>query len=135
MEIVYLLDTNTVSYYIANNPPPVRDRLNRVGANATAISTVTEAELRYGAARNPGAMRRRNSVESFLANAMILPWDSAAARSYGKMRAEQESKGRPLSTEDLMIAAHALSLGLTLVTSDQAFAFVDCLRTEDWTVL
>jgi len=134
MEILYLLDTNTVSYYIAGNPPKVRERLDSVGLQKTAISTITEAELRYGVARNPNAARRRASVESFLRNALIQPWDSAAARAYGLLRAEQERKGRPLSTEDLMIAAHALSLGLTLVTNDSAFSFVDGLKNEDWTV-
>ena len=134
MEILYLLDTNTVSYYISGNPPTVRVRLHLVGLQSTAVSTITEAELRYGVARNPNAARRQASVESFLRNALIQPWDSAAARAYGLLRAEQERKGRPLSTEDLMIAAHALSLGLTLVTSDSAFSFVDGLNTEDWTV-
>jgi tRNA(fMet)-specific endonuclease VapC len=135
MEILYLLDTNTVSYYIAGNPPQVREELDSVSRSSTAVSTITEAELRYGVARNPNAIRRRTSVESFLGNALILPWDSVAARNYGSLRAEQERKGRPLSVEDLMIAAHALSLGLTLVTHDSAFDFVDGLKTEDWTAL
>jgi tRNA(fMet)-specific endonuclease VapC len=134
METLYLLNTNTVSYYIADNPHEVRKRLNRVGLSSTAVSTVTEAELRYGVARNPAALRRRESVEFFLETAVILPWDSAAARTYGQLRADQERKGRPLSLEDLMIAAHALSLGLTLVTHDSVFSFIDGLKTEDWTV-
>jgi tRNA(fMet)-specific endonuclease VapC len=134
MQILYLLDTNTVSYYIAGNPPQVREELDSVGRGSTAVSSVTEAELRYGVARNPNAIRRRKSVESFLEDASILPWDSVAARAYGLLRAEQERKGRPLSVEDLMIAAHALSLGLTLVTHDSAFSYVDGLKTEDWTV-
>jgi tRNA(fMet)-specific endonuclease VapC len=79
-------------------------------------------------------VRRRNSIESFLANVTILPWDSGAAFAYGQLRAEQERKGRPLSVEDLMIASHALSMGFILVTSDRAFSFVDGLRTEDWTI-
>jgi tRNA(fMet)-specific endonuclease VapC len=133
MEILYLLDTNTVSYYIADNPPQVRKRLIRLGLNLIAVSAITEAELRYGIARNPNAIRRRASVESFLGNARILPWDSAAARTYGQLRADQQRKGLSLSVEDLMIAAHALSLELTLVTHDQVFAFVDGLKTEDWT--
>jgi tRNA(fMet)-specific endonuclease VapC len=62
-----------------------------------------------------------------------LGWDSEAARCYGSLRAGQERKGKPLSTEDLMIAAHALSLGMTLVTNDSAFSFVEGLKTEDWT--
>ena len=134
MEILFLLDTNTVSYFIADNPPQVQEMLRRVGLLSTAISTITEAELRYGVARNPNAIRRRTSVESFLGDALVLPWDSAAARTCGKLRVEQERKGKPLSVEDLMIAAHALSLGLTLVTHDAAFSFVDGLKTEDWTV-
>jgi tRNA(fMet)-specific endonuclease VapC len=134
METVYLLDTNTVSYYIADNPPHVRKTLIRVSLQSTAVSTITEAELRYGLARNPNALRRRTSVESFLTDVSILPWSSAAARTYGQLRADQERKGRTLSVEDLMIAAHALSLDLTLVTHDQAFSFVDGLKTEDWTI-
>jgi tRNA(fMet)-specific endonuclease VapC len=134
MEILFLLDTNTVSYYIADNPPQVREALTGVGPSSTAVSAVTEAELRYGIERNPKAIRRRESVESFLVSALILPWDSDAARTYGKLRVDQERKGRPLSVEDLMIAAHALSLGLTLVTHDEVFSFVDGLKTEDWTI-
>jgi tRNA(fMet)-specific endonuclease VapC len=131
----YLLDTNVVSYFVSNKPPVVRLRMNRAGLAATAISAITEAELRYGLANKSGGMALRNAVETFLANAATLAWDSAAARAYGLLRVEQERKGKPLSTEDLMIAAHALSLGLTLVTHDQAFSFVDGLRTEDWTVV
>jgi tRNA(fMet)-specific endonuclease VapC len=134
METLYLLDTNTVSYYIADKPPQVRVNLRRVSSQSTAVSTITEAELRYGIARTPNALRRRESVESFLLNALILPWESAAARTYGQLRASQERKGRTLSVEDLMIAAHALSLDLALVTHDQAFTFVDGLKTEDWTI-
>jgi tRNA(fMet)-specific endonuclease VapC len=134
MNATYLLDTNTVSFYIANRPSQVRGKLESVGLAAIAVSTVTEAELRYGVARNPAALRRRTSVESFLANAAILPWDSFAAKAYGKMRADQERKGRPLSVEDLMIGSHALSQGLILVTNDKAFSFVEGLRTEDWTL-
>jgi tRNA(fMet)-specific endonuclease VapC len=134
METLYLLDTNTVSYAIADNPPQVGKKVAVVGLLSTAVSTVTEAELRYGVARNPGALRRRASVESFLDDVVILPWDSAAARTYGQLRADQESRGLPLSVEDMMIAAHALSLDLILVTHDQVFSFIEGLKTEDWTI-
>lgn len=132
MPPAYLLDTNTVSYFIRNRPPAVRTHMNRAGMEATCISSVTEGELRYGIARRPGAISAKTAVEAFLSNCSILAWDSAAARAYGLVRAEQERKGLPLSTEDLMLAAHALSLGLILVTNDRAFAFVDDLRTENW---
>jgi tRNA(fMet)-specific endonuclease VapC len=130
----YLLDTNTVSYLITGRPPEVRRRIAGVGLEATAISVVTEAELMYGLARKAGAIKQRIALEIFLSNVVIRVWDSSVARTYGLLRAEQERKGRSLSTEDLMIAAHALSLGLILVTYDQTFSFVDGLRTEDWTI-
>jgi tRNA(fMet)-specific endonuclease VapC len=129
-----LLDTNTVSYSIKGVPPTVRARLKAVSREDVAISVFTQAELLYGLARKPLATRIREDVEAFLLDIEILPWDCSAAVSYGELRAAQERKGRPLSHEDLMIAAHALSLGLTLVTHDQVFSFVDGLRIEDWTV-
>ena len=134
MPVAYLLDTNIVSYFIEGRPAAVRRRVELVGMEATAVSSVTEAELRYGLANKPAAARQRIAVESYLANAAILPWDSPAAQTYAHLRAEQKAKGRMLSTEDLMIASAALSLGLTLVTADRAFSSIDGLRREDWTV-
>jgi tRNA(fMet)-specific endonuclease VapC len=131
----YLLDTNVVSYLLRNQFPILRSRFEAAGAAATAISCITEAEVFFGVAKKAGAPRLKIAVEEFFSASSVLPWDSAAARTYGLLRAAQERKGRPLSTEDLMIAAHALSLNLILVTSDSAFSFVDGLRTEDWTVV
>jgi tRNA(fMet)-specific endonuclease VapC len=134
MSVRYLLDTNTVSYAITGNPRPVRSRLNALANTVVGLSAFTQAELLYGLARRPQAAELRLEVEKFLRDFQILPWDSLAATAYGDLRAAQERKGRPLSHEDLMIAAHALSLDLTLVTHDQVFAFVDGLKTEDWTI-
>jgi tRNA(fMet)-specific endonuclease VapC len=134
MAVRYILDTNTVSYVIKGDPRPVRERLKTVPMSHVGLSVFTQAELLYGLARKPHARRIRIEVEEFLRGFEILPWDSAAAASYGEVRAAQERKGRPLSHEDLMIASHTLSLGLTLVTHDRAFSYVDGLKTEDWTV-
>jgi len=130
----YLLDTNIVSYLLKSQIPMVQSRYTAAGADSIAISSITEAEIFYGIAKQPGAVRLRIAAEGFFAAATVLNWDSAAARAFGSLRAEQERKGRPLSVEDLMIAAHALSLGLTLVTHDRVFSFVEGLKTEDWTV-
>jgi len=130
----YLLDTNIVSYLLKTQIPAVLSRYNAAGADSITISSISEAEVFYGVANRPGATRLRIAAEAFFAAATVLSWDSSAARVYGLLRAGQERKGRPLSVEDLMIAAHALSLGLTLVTNDQAFSFVDGLKTEDWTI-
>lgn len=134
MRARYLLDTNMVSYAIKGQPVAVRRHLIAASKSSLAISTFTQAELLYGLARRPEARRLRREVTDFLRDLSILPWDSAAAIAYGDLRGAQDRKGRPLSHEDLMIASHALSLGLTLITADRVFTFVDGLRMEDWTV-
>jgi tRNA(fMet)-specific endonuclease VapC len=134
MAFRYMLDTNTLSYAIAGAPAQVRGRLLAIPSAMIAVSAFTQAELLYGLARKPQARHLRTDVEGFLNEFEILPWNSAAAVSYGELRAAQERKGRPLSHEDLMFASHALSLGLTLVTRDTSFSFVGGLKTEDWTV-
>jgi len=129
----YLLDTNIVSYAIRGEFPEARKRLNSVPLSSIAISAFTQAELMYGLARKAETKDLRAAVEGFLSEFEILPWDSAAACSYGELRAALERKGRVLSHEDLMIASHALSLGLVLVTRDKAFSRIDGLRVDDWT--
>jgi len=130
----FMLDTNIVSYLLREQMPTLKLRFVRTPPAEVAVSTITEAEVQFGIAKKPGAAKLRLAAENFLAGIAVLPWDSAAARAYGSLRAEQERKGRPLSLEDLMIAAHALSLGLVLITNDQGFRFVEGLKTEDWTV-
>lgn len=129
----FMLDTNIVSYLLRDQNPTLKSEFLRTPPADVAVSTITEAEVLFGIAKKPGVAMLRLAAENFLAGVAVLPWDSAAARAYGLLRAEQEIKGRPLSSEDLMIAAHALSLGLVLITNDQAFRFVERLKTEDWT--
>ncbi len=135
MSARYLVDTNIVSYLLRNQFPILQSRMEEAEPDALMVSSITEAEVFFGIAKKPGAARLERAAEEFFARSTVLPWDSAAARTYGRLRAAQERKGRPLSVEDLMIAAHALSAGLTLVTNDQAFAFVEGLSREDWTVM
>jgi tRNA(fMet)-specific endonuclease VapC len=130
----YLLDTNIVSYLLKGQMPAAKQRYEQEDAGSKAVSSITEAEVFYGVANKPSAVKLSAAAEKFFANASVLPWDSAAARTYGQLRADQERKGRPLSVEDMMIAAHASSQGLTLVTHDSVFSFVDGLKTEDWTI-
>ncbi len=134
MPPVYLLDTNVVSYFVRGTSAAIRNRLLNTPVESMAISAVTEAELLFWIARRPADARTSVSLKDFFGRVPSLPWDSRAAGIYATQREEQRRKGKPLSTEDLMIAAHALSLGLTLVTHDQAFSLVDSLKTEDWTV-
>jgi tRNA(fMet)-specific endonuclease VapC len=134
MPPIYLLDTNIVSYFVRGNYPAVRKHIVRISVDLLAVSAVTEAELRFWVASCPGSTRIRLGVEDFLSDVPSLPWDSSAAQSFADARDLLRRNGLVLSTADLMIAAHALSLGLTLVTHDSAFSFVDGLKTEDWTV-
>jgi tRNA(fMet)-specific endonuclease VapC len=133
MAVRYLLDTNTASYTIKGNPPRVRERLQKIALAEVAISVITEAELRFGVLRLPGAKRLALVVEEFLRFIDIRPWDSAAAQNYAQLRASIEQQGRPMGNLDLMIAAHSLALGTILVSSDRVFRRVKDLKLEDWT--
>lgn len=128
----YLLDTNTASYIIKGHPPQARARLLAVPMEAVAISTITEAELRYGGARKPEAHGLHRAIEEFILRLDVLPWDRDAAQSYASLRATLATKGISLGAMDLLIAAHALSSASTLVTSDQAFGQVEQLQIENW---
>ncbi len=129
----FLLDTNIASYMLRGANEALRRRLARVAPAQLSVSTVTEAELRYGVARRADAPGLAAAVEEFLARVDVLPWDRSAADHYGRLRARLERSGRPLGSMDLMIAAHALALGARLVSNDRAFSQVDGLKVEDWT--
>jgi len=129
----YLLDTNTASYVIRGNFPRVRERLVRVPTDEIGISVVTEAELRFGAARLPEVARVRVLLREFLAAIAALPWTSEAAIEYAQLRLAAERFGTPMGTLDLMIASHALAIGAMLVTHDRGFRRVRELKLEDWT--
>lgn len=130
----YLLDTNTVSHVIKGNVPAIRRRLIRIPLAQVFISTVTEAELRFGVARKPEATKLQQLVEEFLLRVTILSWDSDAAKQYGNLRSELERQGQPMGSLDMMIAAHALALGAIVVTSDQVFSRIRGLKTENWAI-
>ncbi len=133
MAVRFLLDTNTVSFHIRRSSPQLQRRIRRTPAAQVGLSVVTEMELRYGLARNP-SLRIAPLVEEFLDGIQVLPLTSEVARSYARVRADLEARGTPIGPLDLMIAAHALALGATAVTTDLAeFRRVRGLRCEDWT--
>jgi len=133
MALRYLLDTNTSSYAIRGNFPGVRERLLSVPTSEIGISVVTEAELRFGAARLPEVARTRVLVREFLATYAALPWASDAAVRYADLRLAVERTGAPIGPLDLMIAAHALAVDAVLVSHDRVFRRVPELKLEDWT--
>jgi tRNA(fMet)-specific endonuclease VapC len=128
MKAMYLLDTSVASYIIKGNVPSVDRWLAKVPVADVFVSTVTEAELRYGVARLPAAKRLEILIEDFLRTVTILPWDSEAAKQYGRLRATLEREGRPMGNLDMMIGAHALAAGAVLVTNDRAFSRIKNLK-------
>jgi len=130
----FLLDTNTVSYVIEGQPTAVCENLHRTLMEQVCISAITEAELLLGLAQKPAATRLAEVVSQFLLRVEILPWDSAAAKSYAAFASAIFAQGKTLSALDMLIAAHALATGATLVTSDRSFYRLK-LRPSliDWT--
>jgi tRNA(fMet)-specific endonuclease VapC len=128
----YMLDTNMVSHFI-KGAENVRNKVVSVPMSALGISAITEGELLFGLAKKPEATQLRQVVHEFLIRVDILPWDSAVAACYGKLRSDLQKKGKVLGNLDLLIAAHALALGVILITNDHAFNQVEGLKIEDWT--
>jgi len=133
MAVRYMLDTNIASYIIKGNFA-VRRRLMQVPITQLYVSSITEAELRYGAERQPGAAKLQQIVEEFLLRVTILPWDSEAAKEYGRLRADLERTGQPMGNLDLLIASHALAAEAILVTNDKVFSRIKKLKIENWAV-
>ena len=132
MAVRFVLDTNTVSFHVRRSSPRLLRRLRATPADDVALSVVTELEIRYGLAKNPG-LRIAPLVEEFLAGITILSLTSEVAKHYGRIRAELEAKGTPIGPLDLMIASHAVAWGATLITTDlREFRRVSGLRCEDW---
>lgn len=128
----YLLDTNIVIYTIKNKPAQVRERF-RQHDGQMAISSVTLGELVFGAERSTRPEANLAVVEGFVARIDTLDFDPAAAAHFGQIRAELYRAGRPIGPYDMMIAAHARSRGLILVTNNTSeFERVAGLRLENW---
>ena len=125
-----MLDTNMVSDLLKFPAGAVARRIGAADA-AISISVIVAAELRYGAAKK-ASERLSASIDALLAVIDIEPLSPPADTIYGRLRADLERGGEPMSANDLLIAAHALSLDRTLVSHDGAFARVPGLKREDW---
>ena len=128
----FLLDTNTLSDLVRWPKGRVRQRIARVGSAAVCTSIIVAAELRFGVVRK-GSPRLTAQVEAILGSIPILPLETPADRLYAELRARLAAAGQPIGANDLLIAAHVLTLGLTLVTANtREFARVDGLPLENW---
>jgi tRNA(fMet)-specific endonuclease VapC len=128
----YLLDTNIVSDLVRNPQGKIAEKIFMVGETKVCTSIIVAAKLRYGAEKKQYA-RLSAQLEAVLGALEILPFEKPADVSYGSIRVQLERAGRPIGANDLLIAAHALTLGYAFVTdNEKEFSRVKHLHVENW---
>ena len=130
--LAYMLDTNICIYVMKTYPPAVREKFNAL-AEQLCISSITLAELHYGAEKSARRAENLMAIEHFVARLEVLPFAARAAAHYGQVRAELERAGMPCGPHDMQIGGHARSEGLIVVTNNlREFARMPGLRAENW---
>jgi tRNA(fMet)-specific endonuclease VapC len=129
----YLLDTNICIYIAKRKPAVVHSRLARLRPGDVGMSVVTYLELVYGAQKSQHPQDNLVRLEDLERLIPAQPLGSDVAKHYGTLRVELERKGSPIGAYDMLIAAHALSLDLVLVTNNtREFSRIESLRVENW---
>lgn len=130
----YLVDTNICIYIMNKRPIGVIQKFKQFEVGDVGISTITVSELQYGVAKSVHRKENQQRLEQFLAPLEILPYDEMAAGAYGDIRFHLEKYGHLIGPLDVLIAAHALSRNLILVTNnDREFKRIENLQMENWT--
>jgi tRNA(fMet)-specific endonuclease VapC len=129
----WMLDTNVCIYLIREQPASVLDRFAAHSVGDIGVSVITLAELEYGVAKSSRPARNRAALEQFVSPLEVGSFDREATAVYGRVRTMLEKKGQPIASMDLLIAAHAISLDVPLITHNvKEFGKVPGLRIEDW---
>jgi tRNA(fMet)-specific endonuclease VapC len=129
----YMLDTDTCSYIMKRSNDALLKRLRRTPVSEVCISVITKSELLYGVAVSPRRQQDEAALNAFLRYVEVLDFPDEAALHYAKIRADLKTRGTMIGANDLFIAAHARSLGLTLVTNNTSeFGRVANLAIENW---
>ena len=130
-----MLDTNMIAYARNRRPPCVLERLLQHDPSEICISSITMAELEFGVFNSSKPNQNRTALLMFLSGIAVLPFDTAASLEYGEIRFRLKKTGNLIGSNDMLIAAHARSLSLILVThSKSEFSRVEGLKIEDWAV-
>ena len=130
----FMLDTNTCVELIRRRNDRVLRRMQRLRPDDLCVSSVTLSELEYGAAKSAIPEKNRLALAEFMTPLSVAAYDDAVAPVYGRVRVELERAGTPIGPLDTMIAAHAVALGLTLVTdNEREFRRVSGLKVQNWT--
>jgi tRNA(fMet)-specific endonuclease VapC len=129
----YMLDTDTSSYIMKRSDENVLKRLAAVAVSDVCISAITKAEHMYGVEVSPRRQKDQAALDAFLRYVEVLDFPGEAARDYGQIRAYLKKRGTMIGANDLLIAAHARYMGLTLVTNNmREFKRVQGLKVENW---
>ncbi|MBS1665458.1 MAG: type II toxin-antitoxin system VapC family toxin [Bacteroidetes bacterium] len=129
----YLLDTNICIYIIKKKPDSVLKRLLQIPLGQIGISSISIAELDYGARKSMNPEKNLSALNQFLIPFEIFNFDFSATQEYGKIRSSLEKAGTPIGPLDTLIAAHAKSLSYTLVTNNEKeFRRIENLELENW---
>ena len=129
----FLIDTNICIYIINKHPPEVIQKFKDSEVGQIAISSITVSELQYGVPKSKYRGHNLKRLEEFLTPSQILPYDEYAAKYYGEIRSQLENQGTIIGPLDLLIAAHALSQNLILVTNNEKeFKRIPSLKVENW---
>ena len=131
----YMLDSNICIYFINGKPQNVLAKLRENLREGIAISAITLMELEHGVFKSERPDKNTDALNKFLSVVKILPFDDGAAVCAGRIKADLQRKGNIIGAYDILIAGHALSEGLILVTNNtREFARVPGLKLEDWTL-
>ena len=131
--IKYLLDTNICIYIMNRRPKDIIHKFMRFDIGEIGVSAITVSELHYGISKSENQTLNTKLVEEFLAPLEIISYDENAADTYGDIRCRLEESGQIIGPLDLLIAAHALSRKLILITNnDKEFKRVKYLKVENW---
>ena len=129
----YLLDTNICIYIIKKKPIKVFEKFKQIQIGDIAISSITFSELVYGVQKSGNPEKNKKALQEFLIPIEIINYDYKASLFYGKIRSFLEKKGTPIGALDTLIAAHALSNNIPIITNNEKeFQRVPNLRVENW---
>jgi tRNA(fMet)-specific endonuclease VapC len=129
----YLLDTNICIYLIKQKPIGLMEKFSAYSVGEMGVSSITVGELWYGVAKSEHREANGQALEQFLLPLIVSEFDEGAAEVYGEIRAALEREGRPIGAMDMLIAAHAMSLGVVVVTNNEReFSRVPGLLVENW---
>ena len=131
---LYMLDTDISSYIMKRADDTVLRRLQRVAVSDVCISAISKSEMVYGIEVSPRRQKDQAALDEFLRYVAVLEYPAAAALDYARIRADLKARGAIIGGNDMLIAAHARCLWLTLVTNNtREFGRVKSLKIENWT--